>query len=74
MSKVYLYTDGVTEAHNANDEMFGDERMIDALVECEGMTAEEIDNHVRRRVKEFAGNVEQYDDITTLCFIYKGID
>jgi sigma-B regulation protein RsbU (phosphoserine phosphatase) len=69
---IYLYTDGVTEAHNVEGAMFGMERLADALNEVIGQSVEEIDAHVRQRVEEFAQGEEQFDDITTLCFRYQG--
>lgn len=69
---LFLYTDGVTEAHNADGEMFGEQRLADALNEAKTLTVEEIDEHVRKRIAEFVGETEQFDDITTLCFKYKG--
>ncbi len=69
---IYLYTDGVTEAHNEAGEMFGMERLAKALNEVVGLSPEEIDNHVRERIAEFVGEAEQFDDITTLCFRYLG--
>lgn len=68
----YLYTDGVTEAHNASDELFGDDRLLEALNEAKDMSVEEIDDHVRNKVDAFVDGLEQYDDITTLCFKYIG--
>lgn len=70
---IYLYTDGVTEAHNKDDEMFGEERLVEALNEGKLLPVEELDTLVRNRVAEFAKDKEQYDDITTLVFRYKGI-
>ncbi len=67
---IYLYTDGVTEAHDTNGDMFGMERLAQALNEVTDTTPEKIDMHVRRRIAEFAGDAEQYDDITTLCLTY----
>ncbi len=69
---IYLYTDGVTEAHNEAGEMFGMERLAKALNEVVGLSPEEIDDHVRKRIAEFVGGAEQFDDITTLCFRYLG--
>ena len=69
---IYLYTDGVTEAHNAEGEMFGMDRLADALNETVGMTPEETDKLVRDRILEFSGDTEQFDDITTLCLTYHG--
>lgn len=70
----YLYTDGVTEAHNETEELFGDERFIAALNENSNASLEELDNTVRKRVFEFANGTEQYDDITTVCFRYTGLE
>ena len=67
---VYLYTDGVTEAHDKNEKLFGEDRLLAALNEKADASCQEIDELVRRRVSEFAGETEQYDDITTLCFKY----
>ncbi len=69
---VFLYTDGVTEARNIDGELYGAERLIDSLNEAKDGTPKEIDAHVRKRVSEFVGKAEQFDDITTLCFRYLG--
>ena len=71
---VYLYTDGITEANNEAEEMFGEERLLNALNESCGFSLKDLDGHVRDRVREFAGKAEQYDDMTTLCFKYKGYE
>jgi len=71
---LYIYTDGVTEAHNENEEMFGQKRMLEALNEGWFLSVGEIDSLVRNRVNDFCGDAEQYDDITTLVFKYTGID
>ena len=69
---IYLYTDGITEANNEKEEMFGEERLLNALNEAGALSLEELDGHVRKRVRDFAGKAEQYDDMTTLCFKYTG--
>lgn len=69
---VYLYTDGVTEAHDKDDRLFGEERLLTALNEKADASCQELDEIVRRRVFEFAGETEQYDDITAVCFKYTG--
>ena len=69
---VFLYTDGVTEAHNADGEMFGEQRLAAALNEARTFDVDKIDEHVRKRISEFVGEAEQYDDITTLCIRYFG--
>ena len=69
---IYLYTDGVTEAHNSEGEMFGRDRLTEALNEVSDKSPQEIDDHVRKKVAEFAGEAEQYDDITSFCLKYLG--
>ena len=69
---IVLYTDGVTEARNTDGDMFGEQRLTDALNEAKDFSLDKIDEHVRKRISEFVGEAEQYDDITTLCFKYLG--
>ena len=71
---IYLYTDGVTEAHNPEGDMFGEKRLENALNEVRDAGLQEMDDHVRKRVTEFSDGAKQYDDITTLCFRYIGIE
>jgi serine phosphatase RsbU (regulator of sigma subunit) len=59
-----LYTDGVTEAFNQNDEEFGEGRLMDAVCASRDMSAREILDTIYRRVTEFAGGAMQSDDIT----------
>ena len=70
--KVFVYTDGVPEAINTAEEMFGTDRMIDALRANENGTPEDILRTVRRAVEDYAGKAEQFDDLTMLCVEYRG--
>jgi sigma-B regulation protein RsbU (phosphoserine phosphatase) len=70
--KIFLYTDGVPEATDANDELFGVDRMIEALNECEAESCEQILTYVRGKVDEFVGEAPQFDDLTMLCIEYRG--
>ena len=71
-SKLFLYTDGVPEATNAEDELFGAERMIDALNTDATATPEKILKQVRSAVDDFVKDAEQFDDLTMLCLEYRG--
>ena len=73
-SKLFLYTDGVPEATNEENEMFGTGRMIAALNEDANALPEDILASVRRAVDRFTGEAEQFDDLTMLCVEYKGGD
>lgn len=70
--KLFVYTDGVPEAANVNNEMFGTERMLDALNEDRYAPVEELLRNVRTAVAEFTSGAEQFDDITMLVVEYNG--
>lgn len=66
--KVFIYTDGVHEAVNADEEMFTVDRMLHSLNEAGTQSPEDILAHVKSSVAEFVGDVSQFDDLTMLCF------
>lgn len=70
--KIFLYTDGVPEATNKNNELFTAQRMIDVLNTEKPSAPESVIKTVREKVREFTGDAPQFDDITMLCFEYKG--
>ncbi|MBP5467060.1 MAG: SpoIIE family protein phosphatase, partial [Clostridia bacterium] len=70
--KIFLYTDGVPEATDRNNKMFTAAKMLDALNSDKGGSPESIIKSVRNKVAEFTGDAPQFDDITMLCFEYKG--
>ena len=72
--EIYLYTDGVTEAHNSKNELFGEERLLESLNSTKGMTVESICKKVKDDVKSFVCEAEQFDDITMLCVRLNEID
>ena len=63
---IFIYTDGVPEATNTNGELFGTERMVQALNEKEDAAPDELLSHVKTRVDEFEGDAPQFDDLTML--------
>ncbi len=71
-SRLFLYTDGVPEATNAENELFGTERMLAALNERPDDTPEQLLQSVRAAVDGFVKEAEQFDDLTMLCLEYKG--
>ena len=70
--KLFLYTDGVAEATRADNTLFGTGRMLDALNINPDGQPEELLKNVRKAVDEFVGESEQFDDLTMMCFEYKG--
>ena len=71
-SKLFLYTDGVTEAADAGEEMFGLNRMLAALNEQTDGTPENVLASVKQAVDDFVKDEEQFDDLTMMCVSYSG--
>ena len=69
--KLFLYTDGVPEAANSRNELFGTGRMIEALNQDPEAPPKEILSAVKNSVDRFVGKAEQFDDLTMLCFSYR---
>jgi sigma-B regulation protein RsbU (phosphoserine phosphatase) len=65
-----LCTDGVTEAVNANNEFFGEKRLIEQLTAMRGQSVEEALTRLRRTLDEFQGATAQHDDITIVLGQY----
>ncbi len=61
-----LYTDGVSEAMNRQEMEFGAERLIEALKESQGMSANVKVDFIHRNVRDFAGRSKQADDLTIM--------
>ncbi len=70
--RLFLYTDGVPEATDANNGMFGMERTLDALNANKEKTPQEILDGVHASVNAFVGEAPQFDDLTMLCVEYRG--
>jgi sigma-B regulation protein RsbU (phosphoserine phosphatase) len=66
------YTDGVTEAMNAQDEFFGSQRLEACLRTHAAAGAQELVAGVQAAVGEFADGAPQADDITILALRYRG--
>lgn len=69
--KIFIYTDGIPEATNAQTELYGMERLAQMLAQHTGESAKELLATVREDVDRFVGNAVQFDDITMLCLQYK---
>lgn len=61
-----LYTDGITEAHNEKNELFGMERLVSFLQEQKDVSAKELADGLIGRIQEFTSKVPQHDDMTLL--------
>ena len=71
-SKIFVYSDGLPEANDEENNMFGMDRIIDALNADKEVSTEQILNNMSKAVDEFVKDAEQFDDLTMLCFEYKG--
>ena len=71
-AKLFVYTDGVPEATNGADEMFGTERMLDALNREKDDDPEQVIRNIHASVDRFVQGAEQFDDLTMMCIEYRG--
>lgn len=71
-SKLFLYTDGLPEATNAENDMFGTGRMVSALNTASSAHPQDLLKCVRKAVNGFVLQAEQFDDLTMMCLEYRG--
>ena len=72
-SALFLYTDGLSEAINVDDVMFGTERIAEELNTDSYRTPEEIIQDMKEVVAEYVEGRESFDDLTMVSFAYYGI-
>ena len=72
--RLFVYTDGVPEATNAESELFGNERMLDVLNSQPDRKPHALLETMKREIDVFVGEAPQFDDITMLCLDYFGPD
>lgn len=70
---LFVYTDGVAEATNSSEELFGTERMLNALNKEPDASPKVVLKHVMDGINDFVGDAKQFDDITMLCINYTGL-
>ena len=71
-AKLFLYTDGIPEAADAANTMFGTDRMLLALNREPDAAPQQILRNVRSAVNSFVNEAEPFDDLTMLCIEYRG--
>lgn len=69
--KIFQYTDGVTEATDANEQLYGMERLEAVLNRNTGKKPEELLPLIKADIDAFVGEAPQFDDITMLCLEFK---
>ena len=70
--RVFLYTDGITEAFDAKGNIFSDERLVSTVNNIKIENSESFVKNIRKEIKDFCVNAEQSDDITILAVTYNG--
>ena len=71
-TKLFVFTDGISEATSEKKELFGNDRLVDALNTDESSRPQEVLKRVDEAVKAFVEDEPQFDDQTMLCFEYLG--
>lgn len=69
--KVFQYTDGVTEATNKDNELYGMQRLEKILCENKDQSLSELLPRIKEDIDDFVGGAPQFDDITMLCMEFK---
>jgi sigma-B regulation protein RsbU (phosphoserine phosphatase) len=64
--RVIFYTDGIVEAMNEREEIFGFDRLLGVLQNAGPISADELLREILNKVKLFAGNARQHDDLTLI--------
>lgn len=67
-----VFTDGVTEANDIDEKLFGNDRLLKALNRDPDASPEVIDRNVHETLDEFVKDAPQFDDTTMLCLKYFG--
>ena len=72
--RLFLYTDGVTEATNVENQLYGEDRLLKILKDdkAKNLNSKEILSLVRADIDKFVAGAPQFDDITMLEMILKG--
>lgn len=68
---LFLYTDGITEAKNINDELYGEKRLLNFVNSKEFYTLTELHYELKDDIKSFVKGAEQADDMTYLLLKYQ---
>lgn len=69
---LFVYTDGIPEAPDAEGRLYGEKRLVDSLNEDPAAAPSQILKNVLRAVDLYVQGESQFDDMTMLCMKYKG--
>ncbi len=71
-SRLFLYTDGLMEAADESEGIFGSERALETLNRAKDASPQALLEYVKSEVKRFEGSAPRFDDLTLLCLEYNG--
>lgn len=71
-TQLFLFTDGITEAMNSHEELFGDARLAASLAQASTQDPRELLGQVVMDVRRFVAAAPQSDDLTALALCYRG--
>ena len=69
--RLFLYTDGVPEATNADNQLYGENRLLEFMNNNLDLEATQLLPNLKTNIDEFVGDAPQFDDITMLVFDYQ---
>jgi len=70
--RLFLYTDGITELANAAGDLYGEERLYEALAEARGVSLEDACDRVIQSMSRFGDGRLPQDDVTLLAIEFAG--
>ncbi len=70
--KLFLYTDGLLEATNGANELYGEERALVSLNQHKNENLSQMLNNIHKDVNVFVGDALQFDDLTMMVLEYYG--
>jgi len=71
--EIFFYTDGLTEAVNKEEQLFGDQRLLETVNKYRDLPLRDFTVAVRQEIDQFAAGAEQADDVTMLAVRFKGL-
>ena len=69
--RIFLYTDGVTEATDSDNQLYGEDRLLGFMTNNAELVGKELLPSLKSDIDKFVGEAPQFDDITMLVFDYK---
>lgn len=69
---LYVYTDGVPEATNGSEEMYGTDRLLTVMNQNQNAPLTELLKNIKQDIDAFVGDAPQFDDVTMLGMTFYG--